>query len=154
MLLAVEPNPEPIAALVEELEFVELVAEGLADVMRSENRLVDPRAAPKLVADVPEVDEALVAVFVDATVEVEALIEVEPADTLEALELEFLDEARFPLILPRLPRNCGASSAAKRSAWIEPVKRTVRFSSPAEMTAVRKAAVDGPPPPFSAGVRL
>jgi hypothetical protein len=72
---------------------------------------------------------------------------------LEALELELREETRLPLELLRLPCNCGARSAAKRSAWIEPPSRTVRFNSPVETTAVRKAAAEGPLP-FSGGLRF
>jgi hypothetical protein len=103
--------------------------------------------------EVSEEEEALVAVLDDVIAVVEALIDVEPADTFEAFELVFLEEPRLPLMLPRFPCNCGASSAAKRSAWMEPLKRTVRFSSPTETTAVRNAAVAVPPPPFSGGTR-
>jgi hypothetical protein len=121
----VEPNPEPITLLaaVEELdEALELPDEPV--VMRSENRLDEPLAAPRLdagelLADEPEVSEeedVLVAVFEEAMAVVEALIVVELALTLEAFELEFRDPVRFPLMLVRLPCNCGASSAANRSA--------------------------------------
>jgi hypothetical protein len=125
MLPAVEPKPEPIAALldVDELELAELL-EDEPLVMRSEKRFDEPRAAPRLdagelVAEEPEAseeEEALVAVFDDAMAVVEALIDVEPPDTFEAFELVFLEEPRLPLMLPRFPRNCGARSAAKRSA--------------------------------------
>jgi hypothetical protein len=162
MLPAVEPNPEPMAALpdVDELELLEPEDEPV--VMRSEKRFEEPRAAPRLdagelVAAEPEVseeEEALVDVFDDVIAVVEALIDVEPDDTFEAFELEFREDPRFPVMLPRFPCNCGARSAANRSAWMLPAKRTVRFSSPTETTAVRNAAVVGPPPPFSAGTRL
>jgi hypothetical protein len=162
MLPAVEPNPEPMAALedVDELELLELLPGELV-VMRSEKRFEEPRAVPRLDAgelvvvepEVSEEEEALVAVLDDVIAVVEALIDVEPADTFEAFELVFLEEPRLPLMLPRFPCNCGASSAAKRSAWMEPLKRTVRFSSPTETTAVRNAAVAVPPPPFSGGTR-
>jgi len=106
--------------------------------MRSENRLEDPRVAPRLDAgallavepEVSEEEDVLVAVFEEAIAVVEAAIDVDPALTLEAFELEFREETRLPLELLRLPCNCGASSAAKRSAWIEPPNRTVRFNSP------------------------
>jgi hypothetical protein len=135
----VEPNPEPITLLLDddELEALELLEDELA-LMRSENRLEDPRVAPRLDAgallavepEVSEEEDVLVAVFEDAIAVVEAAIDVDPALTLEAFELEFREETRLPLELLRLPCNCGASSAAKRSAWIEPPSRTVRFSSP------------------------
>ena len=157
---AVEPNPEPITLLLDpdELESLEPPDEEPV-VMRSENRLEEPLVAPRLdagelLADEPEVSEeedVLVAVFEEAIAVVDALIDVEPELTLEAFELEFRDPIRFPLELLRLPCNCGASSAAKRSAWIEPPSRTVRFNSPEKTTAVRKAATDGPPPPASSG---
>ena len=119
-----EPNPEPITLLLDdELEALELLDAELV-LMRSENRLEDPRVAPRLdagelLAEAPEVseeDDVLVAVFEEAIAVVEALMDVEPALTLEAFELEFREETRLPLMLPRLPCNCGASSAAKRSA--------------------------------------
>jgi hypothetical protein len=158
----VEPNPEPIALLpdVDELEALELADDELL-LVRSEKRLELPLEAPKLEAgellaeepDVFEEEDVLVAVFEEAITVVEALIDDEPPLTLEAFELEFREETRLPLELPRFPCNCGAKSAAKRSAWIVPLNRTVRFSSPDAITAVRKAATDGPPPPFSAGTR-
>jgi hypothetical protein len=156
----VEPNPEPITLLpdAEELEALELLDDEPV-VIRSENRLEEPLVAPRLdagelLADEPEVSEeedVLVAVFEEVIAVVEALMVVEVALTLEAFELEFREPIRFPLELLRLPCNCGASSAAKRSAWIEPPSRTVRFSSPEEITAVRRAVTEGPPPPFSDG---
>jgi hypothetical protein len=157
----VEPNPEPITLLPDDEELDEAL-ELLDDepvVRRSENRLDEPLVAPRLdaaglLAEDPEVsedEEVLAAVFDDAMAVVEALIVVELALTLEAFELEFREPIRFPLELLRLPCNCGASSAAKRSAWIEPPSRTVRFSSPEEMTAVRRAVTAGPPPPLSDG---
>jgi hypothetical protein len=58
----------------------------------------------------------LVDVFEDAIAVVEAETDAVPEDTLEAFELELLDPTRLPLELLRLPCNCGAMSAAKRSA--------------------------------------
>jgi len=49
----------------------------------------------------------------------------------------------------RLPRICGASMAAKRSAWITPDTRMVRCRSPTTTGAVRTAT--GPPPPRFSG---
>jgi hypothetical protein len=161
MAPAVEPNPEPIALLpeVDELEALELLDDELA-LMRSEKRLELPLEAPKLEAgelpaEEPDVleEDVLVAVFEEAIAVVEALMDVEPELTLEAFELEFREETRLPLELLLLPCNCGARSAAKRSAWIVPFNRTVRFNSPDAMTAVRNAATEGPPPPFSGGTR-
>jgi hypothetical protein len=162
MALAVDPNPEPMTLLLDAdaLEALELLDEPV--VMRSEKRLEEPRVAPKLdagelAADEPEVsaeEDVLVEVFEEATAVVEALMDVEPALTLEAFELELREETRLPLMLLRLPCNCGASSAAKRSAWMAPPNRTVRFNSPEAMTAVRKAATEGPPPPVSGGLRF
>jgi hypothetical protein len=155
MASAVEPNPEPITPLLAaaEVEALELLVDEPV-VIRSENRLEEPRAAPRLEAgellavepEVSEEEDVLVAVFEETIAVVEAMIEDEPALILEAFELELREETRLPLELLRLPCNCWASSAAKRSAWIEPHSRTVRFSSPDEMTAVRKAAPAGPPP--------
>lgn len=160
MAPAVDPNPEPITLLdADELEALELLDDEPV-VMRSEKRLELPLAAPRLDAgellaadpEVSEEEDVLVAVFEETISVVEALIDVEVALTLEAFELEFREDTRFPLELLRLPCNCGARSAAKRSAWIEPPSRTVRFSSPEAITAVRKAATEGPPPPpFSGG---
>jgi len=161
MAPAVEPNPEPITLLLdaEELEALELLDDEPV-VIRSENRLEEPLVAPRLDAgelladepDVSEEEDVLVAVFDEAIAVVEALIVVELAVTLEAFELEFRDPIRFPLMLLRLPCNCGANSAAKRSAWIEPPSRTVRFSSPEAITALRRDVTEGPPPPpFSGG---
>jgi hypothetical protein len=155
----VEPNPEPIALLLDadELEALELLEDDPVD-MRSEKRLELPLEAPKLEAGElllePDVlaDEVPVAVFDEATAVVEGLTVVVLALTLEAFELEFREEPRLPLMLPRLPWSCGASNAAKRSAWIDPFSRTVRFSSPDAITAVRKVAAVGPPP-FSGGTR-
>jgi hypothetical protein len=139
MAPAVDPNPEPITLLLDadELEALELPDDEPV-VMRSENRFEEPLAAPRLDAgellaaepEVSEEEDVLVAVFDETISVVEALIVVELALTLDAFELEFREETRFPLELLRLPCNCGANSAAKRSAWIEPPSRTVRFSSP------------------------
>ena len=119
-----EPNPEPIALLLDdEPEALELL--DVEPVLtRSENRLEDPRVAPRLdagelLAEAPEVSEeedVLVAVFEEAIAVVEALTAVDPALTFDAFELEFREDARLPLMLPRLPCNCGANRAAKRSA--------------------------------------
>jgi hypothetical protein len=144
----------------DELAALELL-EGEALDIRSEKRLELPLEAPKLdagelLAAEPELlseEDVLVAVFEEATAVVEGLTDVELELTLEAFELEFREETRFPLILPRLPRNCGAIRAAKRSAWIVPLSRTVRFNSPVVITAVRKTATEVPPPPFSVGTR-
>jgi hypothetical protein len=139
MAPAVDPNPEPITLLLDadELEALELPDDEPV-VMRSENRFEEPLAAPRLDAgellaadpEVSEEEDVLVAVFEEMISVVEALIVVELALTLEAFELEFREETRFPLELLRLPCNCGANSAANRSAWIEPPSRTVRFNSP------------------------
>ena len=156
-----EPKPEPIALLpdADELEALELLEGDPVDT-RSEKRLELPLEAPKLEAGelLPEglaEEDVLVAVFEEAIAVVEALTGAELALTLEALTLgaltleafepEFREEPRLPLMLPRLPWSCGASSAAKRSAWIEPLSRSVRFSSPDAITAVRKVAAVGPP---------
>jgi hypothetical protein len=112
--------------------------------------------AGELLAAEPEVsadEEVLVAVFEEAIAVVEAETDVELADTLEAFEPELLDPTRLPLELLRLPCSCGAMRAAKRSAWIVPPSRTVRFNSPAATTAIRNPAADGPPPPLSGGKR-
>jgi hypothetical protein len=106
MAPAVDPNPEPIVLL---LDADELDAVGLLDdelvVVRSEKRLELPRVAPRLAAGEllavePEVfaeEDVLVAVFEEAIAVVEALIVVEPEDTLEAFELEFREEPLLPL---------------------------------------------------------
>jgi hypothetical protein len=92
--------------------------------VRSEKRFVVPRVAPRLLAvelvvvapDVSEEEDVLVLVLVDTIAVVEADTADDAADALEAFELEFRDETRFPPILPRSPRKRGARSAANRSA--------------------------------------
>jgi hypothetical protein len=162
MAPAVEPSPEPIALLEDEaVEALEVAADEPV-VMRSEKRLEEPRVVPRLEAGElpaaePEVsaeEDVLVDVLEEAIAVVETVTVVEVALTLEAFEVEFREETRFPLMLLRLPRNCGAISAAKRSAWMAPLSRTVRLSSPVAITAVRKAVAEGPLPPFSGGLRL
>ena len=80
-------------------------------------------------------EDVLLALFDDVTVIVVALCELElddplleddepdeepppppPPNTLAAADMEPRDDPRLPLILLRLPRNCGAMTAAKRSA--------------------------------------
>jgi len=65
-------------------------------------------------------------------------------------DIEPREDPRLPLKLPRLPRNCGAMTAAKRSAVIVPVTRNVRFRSPAAIAAVRTVVPGEPPPSFGA----
>jgi len=85
---------EPVALLAEEPEF-----------MRSEKRLTEPRAEPRLLAgelldvepEVSDEEDVLVAVLVEAIVVVEAVTALEAADTLEAFELELREDIRFPL---------------------------------------------------------
>jgi len=158
----VEPSPEPMALLLDPEDFAALaLLEEEPEPTRSEKRFELPLEAPRLeagelLAAEPEVsadEEVLVDVFEEAIAVVEAVTDVEPAETLEAFELELLDPTRLPLELLRLPCNCGAISAAKRSAWIVPPSRTVRFNSPAATAAVRKLPADEPPPPFSGGTR-
>jgi hypothetical protein len=157
------------AAFLVELLDAELVA------ARSEKRLPDPLAAPRLeAADRPaDADpesepsdwDPLLALFEDVMVMVDALGELEPDDeplddddepdeepppppnTLAAADMAPRDEPRLPLKLPRLPRNCGAITAAKRSAVITPDTRKVRCTSPAAIIAVRTVVPVGPPPP-------
>jgi hypothetical protein len=108
--------------LAEAAALDEAVEELLA--ARSEKRFVEPRVAPRLLAGVllvvaPEVSEeedVLVLVLVDTMAVVEAVTADDTAEVLEAFELEFLDETRFPPMLPRSPRKRGARSAANRSA--------------------------------------
>lgn len=148
MLPAVDPNPpDPIALLVVdvvELELLELLLLEELVVIRSEKRLVEPLAAPRLVAgevdevapDVSDDDEVLAAVFEETIVPAEAeedededdeelllvvdelpLLELPMlANTLEELCMALRDDWRLPPTLLRLPRNRGARSAAKRSA--------------------------------------
>ena len=80
---AVDPRPEPIVVL--EVPPVDLAdeLEGVDD-RRSEKRLVEPRAAPRLpaaeLAEAPEgsaEDEVLLAVLEELIVSVEALLELE-----------------------------------------------------------------------------
>ena len=137
--------------------------------------MVEPRLAPRLDAVAPPADAGLepsdcdvvLALFEDVTVIVEALDELEPEDeppldddeelgagvlappnTLAAADIALRDEPRLPLKLPRLPRNCGAMTAAKRSAVITPATRMVRCRSPAAIAVVRTAVPVGPPPSF------
>jgi hypothetical protein len=157
MLPAVEPKPvAPITALEEvAVKLVEPLAVELV-VIRSEKRLVEPRVVPRLLAgelavavpDVSEDEEVLVAVLVETISVVAAAIEVVLAG-LEAFELEFREDTRFPLPLPRSPFNRGAMRAANRSAWMEPARRTVRRNCPTETTAVLAATAVGPPPPVA-----
>jgi hypothetical protein len=123
MLPAVEPSPvEPITELVVAVALEELLADVLV-VMRSEKRLVEPRVAPRLLAgelavaapDVSSEEDVLVAVLVETIAVVEAAIEVVLAG-LDAFELEFREDTRFPLPLPRSPFNRGEIRAANRSA--------------------------------------
>jgi hypothetical protein len=122
MLPAVEPRPvEPMTLLAEAAALDEALEELLA--ARSEKRLVEPRVAPRLLAvellavpEVSEEEEVLVLVLVDTMAVVEADTADDAADVLEAFELEFRDETRFPPMLPRSPCKRGARSAANRSA--------------------------------------
>jgi len=111
MALLLEVEPPELEVLPDEVV-----------LSRSENRLELPLAAPRLVAGEVAADaepsaeeDVLLAVFEEATAVLEAAT-VEVEDTLEAFELELLDPTRLPLELLRLPCNCGAISAAKRSA--------------------------------------
>ena len=57
---------------------------------------------------------------------------------------------RWPGFIPpplRLPRNCGAISAANRSALMVPLRRTVRCKSPITIEVV-VSPVTEPPPSF------
>jgi hypothetical protein len=126
MLPAVEPSPvDPITVLVEVVadEEVELLGAAPVDAL-SVKRFVEPRVAPRLLAgaaavvapEVSEEEEVLVAVLVETMVVVEAAIEDPRLAAFEAFELEFREDIRFPLPLPRSPCNRGATSAEKRSA--------------------------------------
>jgi hypothetical protein len=99
----------------------------------------------------------------EVTVIVEALCELEldelpldeelevgppdPPNTLAAADIAPRDDPRLPLTLLRLPRNWGAITAAKRSAAMTPLTRSVRCKSPTPIAAVRTMAPPGPPPP-------
>jgi hypothetical protein len=165
MLPAVEPSPvEPmtllVVAVVDAVEVEEVLADDPVAAL-SEKRLVEPRVAPRLLAGelaaaAPEVsaeEDVLVVVLVETMATVEATIEVVLAG-FEAFEVEFREDTRFPLPLPRSPFNRGAIRAANRSAWTAPPSRTVRRSSPTETIAVRTATADGPPPPLSGAGRV
>jgi len=164
---AVDPRPlvpEPLELL--DAFLLELLEAELA-ALRSEKRFVEPRLAPKLEAvwtGAPEAElsdeDEVFALFEELTVIVEALWELEsaeplpdepeeepPPNTLDAADMEPRVDPRLPLMLPRLPRNCGAMIAEKRSAVITPVTRSVRCRSPAAITAVRTTVPPGPPPP-------
>jgi hypothetical protein len=123
----VEPSPvEPITLLVAavvDVDVEELLAEEPVAAL-SEKRLVEPRVAPRLLAgalvvvaapEVSDEEDVLVAVLVETMATVEATIELVLAG-LDAFELEFREETRFPLPLPRSPFNRGAMRAANRSA--------------------------------------
>ena len=73
-----------------------------------------------------------------------------PPNTLAEADMEPRVVPRLPLMLPRLPRSCGAMIAENRSAVITPVTRSVRCTSPAAITAVRTTVPPGPPPSFGA----
>jgi hypothetical protein len=108
-----------------------------------------PPPPPKRFADElrgPDEDETVFAVFEDVIVTEEP---VEAVVELAAAELAFAprEDIRFPCMLPRLPMSRGAVMAAKRSAPIEPLTRSVRCTSPTATTAVRIAVEAGPPPP-------
>ncbi len=65
-----------------------------------------------------------------------------------------LDESRLPRPNPpRLPRSCGLMMAAKFSAAVTPVTRTVDRRTP-EATAAVRIAEDPPPVPDWAGAFL
>jgi hypothetical protein len=112
----VEPSPpEPAELLAPPVDDLE---ELLEDDARSENRLVDPRLAPRLDAAAfmppvsePSEDEVLLALLDEVIVIVEALCEVpdevlleddpdeelEPPNTLAEADMALRDEPRLPL---------------------------------------------------------
>src|SRR5262249_29510430 len=94
-----------------------------------------------------------------------------PPNTLAEADMEPRVVPRLPLMLPRLPRSCGAMIAENRSAVITPVTRSVRWPSPLPEPPSRRAgrlpsAPDGrgsgtaplqpqlPPPPNPATGRV
>jgi hypothetical protein len=160
MFPAVEPSPvEPIVLLA--VAAAAVAVEEVDVAARSEKRLVEPRVAPRLLAgelvaaapEVSEEDDVLVAVLVETIVVVEAATEEVRLAAFEAFELLFRDDTLLPLPLPRSPRNRGAMTAAKRSAWIAPARRIVRCKGPKETTAVRTTAAEGPDPSLLAAER-
>lgn len=124
LLLLLPLSDPPVVLPEDETLLPPLLELLLADAPVSLNRLLLPRFAPRL--DVAEllvaptddelvddelVDDELVSVFVEVTLMLGALVPLPPMPPR-------------PLSL-RLPRICGAISAAKRSAAITPVTRTV-----------------------------
>ena len=87
------------------------------------------------------------AVLDEVMVTEELVVAVELLLEVDELALAPREETRLPPVLPRLPCSRGAVIAAKRSAAIDPPTRNVRCTSPTATTAVRVAAVTGPPPP-------
>ena len=122
MLPAVDPKPEEPMALL--LAAAAALDDAELEFMRSEKRLVEPRVAPRLEAGAavvvePEVSdeaEVLVVVFEETMSDVDNGGTDEAAETLEAFEVEFREEMRLPLELPRSPLSRGARMAVKRSA--------------------------------------
>ena len=94
----------------------------------------------------PDEAETVFAVF-EETIDTEELVEAVVELAAAELALAPRDDIRFPCMLPRFPMSRGAVMAAKRSAPIEPLTRSVRCTSPTATTAVRIAVEAGPPPP-------
>jgi hypothetical protein len=115
-----------LVEVVEELEAELLGDEPVAAL--SVKRLVEPRVAPRLLdgalldgallvvaPEVSDEEDELVVVLVDTMAVADATMDVVFAG-FEAFEVEFREDTRFPLPLPRSPCNRGAISALNRSA--------------------------------------
>lgn len=127
---------------VEEVPVVEDVVDAaLCEAVRSPNRFVVPRSAPRLDCGPVALAEEVV-VFVEVEVAggvalVESVEELEPVeDELDdELDEEELDEPLPPL--DRFPDSRGANNPANCSAEIFPLRRIELSTSPSDTTAVR-----------------
>jgi hypothetical protein len=146
----------PVALLGPPVDFFEELELRVAEAPRSEKRLVEPRLAPRLpaaaCAGAPPASEVsdeelllalleevmVTAVVPGAELELEDELDEEepeeedppppppPPNTLDDADIEPREEPRLPLKLLRLPRSCGAITAANRSAVTTPLTLRVR----------------------------
>ena len=113
--------------------------------------IVAPLESPELAEPSPDEDDDPVELDVELETEEEVELEL-PLDGTE----DELDGDPPPLVPPRprplrLPRICGASKPAARSAVTEPVSRMVRFRSPTATVALANRALPLLPRPRSFG---
>ena len=115
-------------------------------------RLVVPRWAPRLPEVLVELLPALLELLLSLADADEDPPELEDAEVSGVLEEELPPPPPMPPPpMPprprplRLPRICGASRAAKRSAETTPVTRTVDWSSPVATALVWTTIEPGPP---------